>query len=58
MLTITNKDYEKAYDYATEVVIDTWQGAFDEWGGFEEWAGDVLVDFIDAFLDKIGVKIN
>ena len=54
--TITTKEYVNAYNAAVEQVMETWQGAFDECGGFDEWAGDVLDDFLDEFLIALGIQ--
>lgn len=54
--TITTKEYINAYNTAAKQVIETWQGAFDECSGFDEWAGDILGDFLDEFLATLGIQ--
>ena len=53
---ITSTDYDNAYNTAVERIKNEWKNAFDDCGGFDEWAGDVLGDFLDEFLNTLGIQ--
>ena len=62
MKKIPENDFYKAIDYAAERCLDpnqvagAWFGGTTE--GFEDWAGDVLPEFLEHFLNSLGFKIK
>lgn len=62
MEKILENDFYKAIDYAAERCLDPNQFAGAWFSGskeeFEEWAGDVLPEFLEYFLTSLGFEID
>ena len=53
---INSEEYDNAYNAAVEHIKNEWKDAFDDCGGFDDWAGDVLTDFLDEFLTNLNIR--
>lgn len=47
-------EYTKAYNAAAEYVMKEWPVISRE-EDFDKWAGDVLSDFLDKFLETLNI---
>ena len=55
---ITEEDFNTAYDDAAKVIKDEWQNNFGSEGeDFEDWAGDILYDYLNEFLSALDISI-
>lgn len=55
MIHITSDEYDNAYNTAFEYISSEYEGAFEDCGDIDEWAGDVLEDFLDKFLATLNI---
>ena len=59
--TITEKQEEEAIEKVREKLLDPHQpGGPWFWGkakALEKWEGDVIYDYLDYFLEEIGIKV-
>ena len=56
---ITDEDFNKAYDAARESIEKLWHDDFGPEGeeNFEDWAGNVLYDYLEEFLRALNISI-
>jgi predicted RNA-binding protein associated with RNAse of E/G family len=55
---ITEEDFNKAYDEAAEIIKEEWHDNFGPEGEvFEEWAGDILNDYLNEFLRALNISV-
>lgn len=52
---ITSNEYDNAYNTAFEYIAREYKDAFEDCGGIDSWAGDVLGDFLDKFLATLNI---
>jgi len=55
---ITEEDFNNAYDDAAKVIKDDWHNSFGSEGeDFEDWAGDILCDYLNEFLRALNISV-
>ena len=57
-ITLSPKDYDMAYDAGVRFVEEQWANQLKLDGGFDAWAGDMVGDFVDAFLDALCIDVD
>ena len=57
-ITLSLKDYDMAYDAGVRFIEEQWPEVLKVTNGFDGWAGDMVGDFVDAFLDALHIDVD